>query len=59
MNRRGGDGNRESPHEQPVGRSEIVVILSVRRAGSPEDSIPEPARLLPMIEAPEIPLTRE
>ncbi len=57
--RRGGDANRELPHEQPVGRSEIVVILSARRAGSPDDSLPKPARLLPLIDAPELPLTRE
>jgi hypothetical protein len=52
-------GERGLPHEQPIGRSEIVVILSPRRISAGHEAAPEPARLLPIIDAPEFPATPE
>jgi hypothetical protein len=42
-----------------VGRSEFVVVLSPRRLERVDETVPEPARLLPMIDAPELPAGRE
>jgi hypothetical protein len=52
-------GGGPSPHEQAVGRSEFVVILSPRRPERVDETVPEPARLLPMIDAPELPASGE
>jgi hypothetical protein len=52
-------GARTSPHEQAVGRSEFVVILSPRRLERINESAPEPARLLPIIDPPELPASGE